>query len=151
MSTASVRLESVGSRYIPTPPDSVSAQPYSVGSRLPPSSKPDPELVAPHLSGYSSFSALIATDPDLQIYRRFNKLSARNILYLQSEILEAERRLEEFDEVDMKDSLGPGGLDVMLSTRCWEAFARKAKAGNERERERMELIKQIRELVKEYR
>ena len=127
------------------------AEMMSVGTRhLPP---PDPERnpEKPPLTGYPSFSALISSDPDLQIYRRFDRLSARNILYLQSELLEAERRLDEFDAVDQTDAAFYGDLDVMLSIRCWESFARKAKAGNARERERMELIRRTRELVKEYR
>ena len=101
------------------------------------------------IKGYQAFSAFVSSDPDLQVYRRFDRLCSRNLLYLQSEILELEARLEEFDDADAKDATID--LDVMLSARCWESFARKAKAGNVRERERMLLIKQIRELIKEYR
>lgn len=132
---------SVGTRRLPQTPIAT------------PTPLPDLErtLEKPPLTGYPSFSAVISSDPDLQIYRRFDRLSARNILYLQSELLEAERRLDEFDAVDQTDAAIHGNLDVMLSIRCWESFARKARAGNARERERMELIRQIRELVKEYR
>lgn len=128
---------SVGSRHLPRRPP-----------QLPDSENP-PEK--PPLTGYPSFSALISSDPDLQIYRRFNRLSARNLLYLQSELLEAERRLDEFDKVDQHDVAYYGDLDVMLSIRCWESFARKANGGSAREGERMELIGRVRGLVKEYR
>jgi hypothetical protein len=39
-----------------------------------------------HLSGYPSFAAFISQDPDAAIYRKFERLSARNLLYLQSEL-----------------------------------------------------------------
>lgn len=133
-------------------------EPCSVGIRhLPstPSAKPHPDPERPPQNpppiGYASFSALISSDPDLQIYRRFDRLSARNILYLQSELLEAERLLAEYDAADQTAAAFYGDLDVMLSMRCWESFARKSAAGNARERERMELIRRVRELVKEYR
>ena len=34
-----------------------------------------------YLDGFPSFAAYIATDKDLVIYRRFDRLSARNLLY----------------------------------------------------------------------
>ena len=104
-----------------------------------------------YLKGYQSFSALLSSDPDLQVYRRFDRLCARNLLYLQSEILALEARLERFDQADLEDATRNHDIDVMYSARCWESFIQKAKAGNIRERERMLLIKQVRELVKEYR
>lgn len=128
------------------------AQSMSVGtSHLPPTFDPERLPEKPSQTGYPSFSALIASDPDLQIYRRFNRLSARNLLYLQAELLEAERRLDEFDAVDHTDAAYYGDLDVMLSIRCWEAFSRKAQAGSGREGQRMELIRRVRELLREYR
>lgn len=56
-----------------------------------------------HLDGYPSFSKFIARDKDAAIYRRFENLSSRNLLYLQSELHDLERQLEEIDHEDAKD------------------------------------------------
>ena len=47
-----------------------------------------------YLKGYPSLAAFIASDKDKStvIYRRFDRLSARNLLYLQSELAELEAK-----------------------------------------------------------
>ena len=48
--------------------------------------------VARPLEGYPSLSEDIASDPDRTslVFRRFDKLAVRNLLYLQSELVELE-------------------------------------------------------------
>jgi hypothetical protein len=48
---------------------------------------------AGRLKGYPTFSAFIARDQDAAIYRKYESLSARNLLYLSSEIHELEGQL----------------------------------------------------------
>ena len=54
------------------------------------------------LDGYPSFAHFIARDADAAIYRKYAHLSARNLLYLQSELHELEERLQQMDEEDAK-------------------------------------------------
>ena len=59
----------------------------------------DIELALPHawrLAGYSSFAQFIAADADAAIYRKYERLSTRNLLYLQSELRDLEGQLEIF-------------------------------------------------------
>lgn len=55
------------------------------------------------LEGYPSFAQFIATDSDAAIYRKYGNLSARNLLYLQSELHELEEQLQQLDMEDAKD------------------------------------------------
>lgn len=55
------------------------------------------------LEGYPSFAAFTATDSDAAIYRKYGQLSARNLLYLQSELHELEAQIQQLDLEDAKD------------------------------------------------
>lgn len=114
-----------------------------------------PEPQRQYLEGFPSLSALLSSDPDLQVYRRFNRLASRNLLYLQAEILDLEWRLKEFDAEDVEianaeDDEGDW-MEVKLSARCWEVFRERAEQGEEKERKRMRLIRELRERLAEYR
>ena len=97
------------------------------------------------LHGYGTFADFIATDDELFIFRRFDRLNARNLLYLQSELIALEKQFSEFDVEDIED----GSKDVILSARCWETLALRAEE-HPREAERMELIRKIQKAVKKY-
>jgi hypothetical protein len=102
-----------------------------------------------YLKGYPSLAQFIASDKDKStaIYRRFDRLSARNLLYLQSELAELQARQDAFDEEDRNASTETKGI-----ASNWEAFRGKAEEpNNTREKERMDLIKEIRDKLKEYR
>jgi hypothetical protein len=101
------------------------------------------------LKGYPSLAAFITSDHDrtTSIYRRFHKLSARNLLYLQSELAELEARQETLDEEDLR-----GPMDTKSCARNWEIFSARAQdPSNQLEKERMELTMSIRAKIKEYR
>lgn len=102
-----------------------------------------------YLIGYPSLANFIASDKNKStaIFRRFDRLGARNLLYLQSEIAELEARQDAFDAHD----LGTLTTDQKGDMRDWKLFVEKAKDDNNaREKDRMELIKEIREKMKEY-
>lgn len=108
----------------------------------------DGQVKVRYIKGYPSLAAFIASDRDKStaIYRRFDRLSARNLLYLQSELVELEAKQDAYDAEDR-------GLTTQekVSTRNWELFKERAQeAGNIRERKRMELVINIRERIKEY-
>jgi hypothetical protein len=115
-----------------------------------------------YLPGYAELAAYISIDPDLQIYRRFDRLSARNLLYLQSEMAELEKW---FDQKD-KDELDRGEnaseaekVQIICRNQSWNISAALARAGGvpgaseeeKREAEKMEKIRKLREVTAEYR
>ena len=102
-----------------------------------------------YVKGYPSLAAFIASDCDKStaIYRRFDRLSARNLLYLQSELLELEARQ---DALDAEDSRGT--IEDKESARNWLILQRRAaEPGNTKQKERVKVLKEIRKLMKEYR
>lgn len=103
-----------------------------------------------YLNGFPTFAAYIASDPELAIYRKFDFLSARNLLYLQSELIALEAELKEYDAHDFIQE-GKENMDVKLSSQCWEVFAIKARDCESEEAKRMKVIRNIRVLMKEYR
>lgn len=95
-----------------------------------------------YIDGYPSLAAFMASDRDKTtlIFKRFNRLSARNLLYLESELAELQTKLDAYDEQDRVDA------DSLQCARNWESFKRRAES----QPERMQLIKQIRNTMKEY-
>ncbi|KAH7074132.1 hypothetical protein FB567DRAFT_190544 [Paraphoma chrysanthemicola] len=116
----------------------------------------DPEasagaLIAP-LDGYPSLAAFIASDPDHTslVFKRFDKLAARNLLYLQSELAELQAKQDQFDTEDQ--SLEHGSLESKACAMNWERFRHASgEVDNEKQRERMKLVTDIRTKIKEYR
>ena len=51
--------------------------------------------------GYASLSKFITSDHSLFIFRRFDSLAVRNLLYMQDELCEIEQQINELDESDM--------------------------------------------------
>ncbi|KAI9712601.1 MAG: hypothetical protein M1828_001667 [Chrysothrix sp. TS-e1954] len=99
----------------------------------------------PAFKAYHSFANFIASDIELWVYKRFDSLGARNLLYLQTELLEAERQLAEHEEQEFSEKT----TDVRYQAQCWETFAQRAQE-NAREHCKMELILRVRRLLKEY-
>ena len=101
-----------------------------------------------YVKGYPSLAAFIASDRDKStaIYRRFDRLSARNLLYMQSELQELEERQDTLDAEDLH-----GDLQAKKSARNWQVLKKRAKQqDNKREKDRLELVLEIREKLKEY-
>jgi hypothetical protein len=66
--------------------------------------------------GYPRFAAFIAHDADKSttIFRRFERLAARNLLYLESELFELEAQQDKLDEDDWNDA------QLTRDLRTWE-------------------------------
>src|SRR5277367_1163522 len=112
---------------------------------------PDIEVGQPpeaRRDGYPAVAAWMARDPDNEsfIYRKFDKLSARNLLNLQSELINLESKLEKFDN----ETQNSNDQVLKQSARKWEIFVRNA-AVREEEKKRMELNMEIRVKLREYR
>jgi hypothetical protein len=94
---------------------------------------------------YPSLAAFIATDKDqsASIYRAHQRISARNLLYLETELSELEIELEAFDQEDLN-----GSFEGKKYSRSWKRLRESPDA---RHVEEVKLITRTRETVKEYR
>lgn len=57
----------------------------------------------PALQGYPKLARFIGERPGFAIFRRFSELNARNLLYLQAELLDIEEELYETEMDDQRD------------------------------------------------
>jgi len=64
-----------------------------------------PALRDDHPRGYPALARFIGSDKDFFVFRRFNTLSARNLLFLQGELIELEERLQELDLLEPSSGL----------------------------------------------
>jgi hypothetical protein len=83
--------------------------------------KTETELARAHLNvgGYSALASFMSSDRIFNIFRRFDSLAIRNILYLQDELSEIEERIASLDEADSTD--GSHSALVSLSSRRHDA------------------------------
>ncbi|KAJ5588264.1 hypothetical protein N7537_010942 [Penicillium hordei] len=65
--------------------------------------------------GYPALAGWIGRDPDGEtlVFRRFRKLSARNVLHLQTRFIQLEQKIEEFDD----EVRGSTDLDARQASR----------------------------------
>ena len=97
--------------------------------------------------GYPALAEWVARDPDHEtfIFRRFDRLAARNLLNLQSELVAIEDKLDQMDE-DSRLRLDAGLM-------CWETFTEEVvdqeSEGHAKERRR--LYDKLERRVKDYR
>jgi hypothetical protein len=101
-------------------------------------------------TGHPSLAEFIAKhrDHSTAVYRHYDDLSARNILYLQSELAELRALQIQYDQEDAQ----PGEVAAKERCRDWNMFKTLAEdpGGNRREQERMKLMLKIRATLKEY-
>ncbi|KAJ0383122.1 hypothetical protein COL922a_011118 [Colletotrichum nupharicola] len=103
--------------------------------------------------GYLAAASWLARDVDNEtlIFRKFDTLSAANLLYLQSEILELEKRLDNFHLVTVRGN----DMDLKDAASTWETLVEQSRTGATRFRqdakEQIDLIKELREKLREYR
>lgn len=102
--------------------------------------------------GYLTAASWLARDIDNEtlIFRKFDALSAANLLYMQSEILELENRVEQMH----LDTVRSEDMDLKDAASTWETLVEQSQAGTAHFRqdakERMDLIREIREKLREY-
>ncbi|KAI4111716.1 MAG: hypothetical protein LQ338_008349, partial [Usnochroma carphineum] len=85
-------------------------------------------------------------DADAAIYRKYEHLSARNLLYLRSELHELEGQLEELDAQDVKER-NTHDQESQKIARLWHHYSR---AESERAIQHRELQAEIRLKLKTY-
>jgi hypothetical protein len=102
------------------------------------------------LYGFASVADLVASDSDKSgtIYRRFDRLSARTLLYLESKLAVLESAQERFDEEDGADD----SFALKSAATSWEEFEEHAKDLDRPEiQKRMNLATEIATTLKTYR
>ena len=99
-------------------------------------------------NGFASVAAFIAKDHDntSTIYRRFDRLTARNLLYLQSKLQKLEVIQDELDQEDLETS----DPDSKKAATSWEEFEYFAKT-QDRAKKRMKIAEEIEKAIKSYR
>ncbi|EXL72739.1 hypothetical protein FOPG_11793 [Fusarium oxysporum f. sp. conglutinans race 2 54008] len=98
--------------------------------------------------GFSALSSWIVSDKDqeLLVLRRFGEISARNLLYLQCELLNIEGRLKAWNK-QVEDS---NDTALEQAAETWEMMVEQAGAGKPEAKEMLELVNQLRVKIKEY-
>ncbi|KAH7151813.1 hypothetical protein B0J13DRAFT_619431 [Dactylonectria estremocensis] len=85
-------------------------------------------------------------DQELLIFRKFDKISGRNLLYLQCELLSIEAQLKKWDQ----SVLNSRNTKLEEVAYRWEEMVEQAKDGKDEAKEMMDLVYQLRSKIKEY-
>jgi hypothetical protein len=136
----------------PPTPAAISGTQTPVGQRM---------VAAKLADGYRLFSDFISSDPlrSTTIFRRFDRLAIRNLLYLESELAALESEVERLD-MDMIPETMFNHLGDWTILKAEAEYAEEDTTENISEEEarkqelmisRMRLVKKIRVKVKEYR
>jgi hypothetical protein len=124
-----------------------------------------------YLDGFADVSEYIGSDRELALFRRFDVLGARNLLYLQARLLGLEELLREYDEEDKafirrnckvneEKEITPSeaALDALQVAKDWATFSSRAKTDSssnglakDHYRKRMETVLEIQAVLKQYR
>lgn len=101
------------------------------------------------LRGFPSLAAFMSENSCSEsfIFQRFDRLAARNLLYLQSELAEFQKKM---DDLDRQDNQPPCNLETRRCARSWEDFER-IKDRDLKQQERWDLMIKIRKTLREYR
>lgn len=117
---------------------------------------PGYEPTAEPVKGFPQVAKKLASDPDktTTIFRRFDRLSARNLIYLEAELAELEAQQDILDENDKK----PTSEEECNCHTEWSTFERLATGRdsngdptNPGQAGKLELALKIRAKIKEYR
>jgi hypothetical protein len=102
----------------------------------------------PTSEGFAAVAEWIALDPDNEtfIFRKFDRLAARNLLYLQARIMVLEKEFEGLD----KEVTQSNDMTLKDAARTWEQLVQKDSEGQEHARRHMKLSFEIKQALKEY-
>lgn len=109
-----------------------------------------PDVELGHVrDGYPSLASWIARDPDNEtfVFRKFDRLAARNILHLQSRLIVLEHEIDQLDE----QARAGNDFEARQSSRRWETLMLHASDPNRPEKKRVEKLEELKKLLREYR
>lgn len=105
-----------------------------------------------YVTGFGSLSSFIASSSEhsSKIYKRFDKLVARDLLYYQSELAELQATQDQYDKEDSEIAGTTSAASWDVRDRCqdWKLFC---SADQEKWKSRVEHAMKIRKTLKEYR
>ena len=113
-------------------------------------SQSPPDIELGHLrDGYPALSTWMARDPDNEtfVFRKFDRLGARNILHLQSQLIALETEIDVLDEAARHSN----DLEAQQSSRRYETLMKNANDVNRPEKKRVEKLDELKGCLKEYR
>jgi len=101
-------------------------------------------------TGFPAVAEKIALIPDYEsfIFRKFDRLSARNLLHLESKLSFLEYKL---DQADKQALLRTADNESYRSIRSWEAFEQNAEDPQRPEHARMKIAEEIEVTLEKYR
>ncbi|KAK4103455.1 hypothetical protein N658DRAFT_421565 [Parathielavia hyrcaniae] len=102
----------------------------------------------PPSEGFAAVAEWIALDADNEtfIFRRFDKLAARNLLVLQARIMSLEKQLEALDtEVSLNSD-----MTLKDAARTWEVLVEQEAQGEQHAQQYTKLVVEIQQSLKEY-
>lgn len=98
--------------------------------------------------GFAAVAEWIALDADNEtfIFRKFDKLAARRLLYMQARIITLEKQLELLDKevVESKD------MSLKDAAKTWEQLMAHAAEGHEQGRRMLQLLNEIDEALEKF-
>ena len=99
--------------------------------------------------GYPALAAWIGRDPDNEtfVFRKFDRLSARNLLHLQCQLIQLEDEIDKLDDEARKSS----NLDTRQASRRWEKLKELAADPTRPEKARLNKADELAVKIKEYR
>lgn len=104
-------------------------------------------------AGFPSLGHFVASEPDAGtvVFRRFDSLSARNLLFLQSQLADLEAEQRDLDTEDVESI----NHEERASRQDWKLFETRSEDTtspfHEREQRRMQLARRIQKTLKQYR
>jgi len=104
-----------------------------------------------HIDGYRGLARFMISDKDRSacVLRRFDELGVRNLLYLQSELLEIEQHFEELDVAHVQAPLA-----VKAGLRDWRGVSLETEMDEmsiSQMQKRTDLVRHLRNIMREYR
>lgn len=97
------------------------------------------------MEGHAKVAAMMGAHPEVAIFRRFGAINAQNLLYLQAELIELERKLKKYAEEDA-NSKHPKRI---LYSRHWLSLSGSID-NPEHDSKQWEIMLTIKEKLKEY-
>jgi hypothetical protein len=98
--------------------------------------------------GYPSLACWIARDPDNEtfIFRKFDRLAARNILSLQAQLITLEHQIDQLDEKARRSD----DFEARQSLRRWETLTELSEDAHRPEKKQVEKLNELKTLLREY-
>lgn len=98
--------------------------------------------------GYPALAAWIARDPDNEsfVFRKFNRLGARNLLHLQSHLITLEHEIDVLDEEARRSP----DFEAQQASRRWETLIEHAENPARAEMKRLEKAEELQGKIRGY-